>query len=131
MSKKRQKNRQKTSNGRRVALFAVIGGVLLLLIAGGLAISSMKNTGPSAPVDISQIPDEHDAQGLPYPDVPRISLEDARARFDAGSAIFVDVRSEDEYQARHIPGALSIPEEEIPDRYNELPKDQEIILYCT
>jgi len=132
MPQKRKRTQTQSQNSsRRLAIIALIGGLLLLLVAGGLALYSTNSASQNTVADISQIPDEHDAQGIPYPQVPRISIEEARARYDSGSAIFVDVRSADEYQARHIPNALSIPEDEIAARYNELPKDQEIILYCT
>jgi rhodanese-related sulfurtransferase len=44
--------------------------------------------------------------------------------------VIVDVRSKEEFAAGHIPGAVSIPWEEIDNRYRELPRDKEIITYC-
>ncbi|MCJ7471534.1 MAG: DoxX family membrane protein [Actinobacteria bacterium] len=44
--------------------------------------------------------------------------------------IFVDVRSQSEYDSGHIKGALFIPVSEIQDRAVELPKDKPIVLYC-
>ena len=75
--------------------------------------------------------DVHDEEGIPFPDVPRLALADAKARFDDGSALFVDVRDLDAYAAAHIPNSLSLPLGEIESRYQELPKDAEIITYCT
>ena len=68
---------------------------------------------------------------IPYPDVPRISLGDAKAAYDTGQAIFVDVREEQFYAQEHIAGALSIPEETLPDRMNDFEKSSWIITYCT
>ena len=45
--------------------------------------------------------------------------------------VIVDTRSVREYEVSHIEGAVSIPLLEIDDRYEELPKDKEIVLYCT
>jgi rhodanese-related sulfurtransferase len=42
----------------------------------------------------------------------------------------IDVRPRDEYEAGHIPGAISIPVREIKRRLNELPKGKEVIAYC-
>lgn len=42
----------------------------------------------------------------------------------------LDVRPEDEYQAGHIPDALSVPIEELERRLQELPRDREIVAYC-
>lgn len=42
----------------------------------------------------------------------------------------VDVRPEQEYQAGHFPGAVSIPLAQLPARYTELPTTPKIVLYC-
>jgi rhodanese-related sulfurtransferase/DNA-binding transcriptional ArsR family regulator len=42
----------------------------------------------------------------------------------------VDVRPADEYEAGHIPGALSVPVPELKRRLGELPKSREVIAYC-
>ena len=66
-------------------------------------------------------------------EVPRVSLEDAYAAYNADTAIFVDVRSKQAYEAGHIPGALSIQlgEFETNPTKLKLPKDEWIITYCT
>lgn len=62
---------------------------------------------------------------------PRISLADAKARFDAGSALFLDVRSQEAYESAHIQGAIPIPLTEVEARMDELPDDRFIITYCS
>lgn len=47
-----------------------------------------------------------------------------------GDVTVIDVRPADEYEAGHIPGALSIPVSELKRRLRELPKRREIIAYC-
>jgi rhodanese-related sulfurtransferase/DNA-binding transcriptional ArsR family regulator len=42
----------------------------------------------------------------------------------------LDVRPTEEYAAGHIPGAVSIPLDELEDRLDELPDDDQIIAYC-
>ena len=42
----------------------------------------------------------------------------------------LDVRPVEEYNAGHIPGALSIPLKELKQHLAELPRDQEIVAYC-
>ena len=66
-------------------------------------------------------------------EVPRASLEEAKAALDNGTAIFVDVRSADAYEASHVAGALSIPLAEVEANPSGLALDQEqwIITYCT
>jgi rhodanese-related sulfurtransferase/DNA-binding MarR family transcriptional regulator len=59
-----------------------------------------------------------------------IAPEELRRRLDAGDVTLVDVRPADEFAAGHIPGALSVPVAELPDRLRELPKRREIVAYC-
>jgi hypothetical protein len=61
----------------------------------------------------------------------RITVAELRAALDKGTAILVDVRSEDAYKAEHIKGAILIPVYEIAARYKELPKDKFIVTYCS
>ena len=69
--------------------------------------------------------------GGEFSGITRLSLEEARAAFDNGAAIFVDVRSADSYASGHIPGARSIPLGELEGRLEELDPAQWIITYCT
>jgi rhodanese-related sulfurtransferase len=48
---------------------------------------------------------------------------------DAGVTV-IDVRPQDEYEAGHIPGAVSIPVAELKQRLRELPKRREVVAYC-
>lgn len=49
---------------------------------------------------------------------------------ETSTYIWVDVRDESAVAYGGIPGATWIPVEEIDERYNELPKDKKLILYC-
>jgi rhodanese-related sulfurtransferase/DNA-binding transcriptional ArsR family regulator len=51
-------------------------------------------------------------------------------RAGAGEVTVIDVRPREEYAAGHIPGALSIPLDELPDLLDQLPARQEIVAYC-
>lgn len=44
--------------------------------------------------------------------------------------IILDVRPQLEYKQGHIPGARSIPIEELESRLSELPRGWEIVAYC-
>jgi hypothetical protein len=63
--------------------------------------------------------------------VERISPENAYAAYQAKQAVFVDVRGDEAYALSHIPGAISIPLAELPDRLGELNTKDWIITYCT
>jgi rhodanese-related sulfurtransferase len=47
-----------------------------------------------------------------------------------GAVTVLDVRPVEEYNAGHIPGALSIPLKELELRLSDLSHDQEIVAYC-
>jgi rhodanese-related sulfurtransferase/DNA-binding transcriptional ArsR family regulator len=51
-------------------------------------------------------------------------------RVRKGEVIVLDVRPAAEYSAGHIPGALSIPIQELKRRLSELPKSKRIVAYC-
>jgi rhodanese-related sulfurtransferase len=42
----------------------------------------------------------------------------------------LDVRPAEEYRAGHIPGAISIPLQQLRRRLSTLPRDREIVAYC-
>ena len=66
-------------------------------------------------------------------DVPRITVEEAKAAVDGGKAIIVDVRNAESFAENHIAGAISIPLTNIENNPadSSLDKDQWIITYCT
>jgi len=59
-----------------------------------------------------------------------LTREELRARVAAGSVVVLDVRPVEEYLAGHIPGAVSIPVDELASRVGELPEQTEIVVYC-
>lgn len=63
--------------------------------------------------------------------VPRISLEEAKAAFDDGTAIFIDVRGTENYNLVHIPGALNLSMDEYETGLAGVDRDALIITYCT
>jgi 3-mercaptopyruvate sulfurtransferase SseA len=59
-----------------------------------------------------------------------ITVADLHALVVRGTApVLVDVRSREEYEARHIPGAASIPLTEITQRAPEIPRGPLVVLY--
>ena len=62
-------------------------------------------------------------------EITRIQPDEAKIAFDAGEAVFIDVRAEESYLESHIPGALSIPLAELPSRLDELDQQSWFILY--
>lgn len=61
---------------------------------------------------------------------PAVAAAEA-IRLVAEGALVVDVRREFEWRRAHIPGAVHVPLEELPDRCLELPEDRVLITFCT
>lgn len=109
-------------NTRLAPLVMIVLGGLLLLGGGGWYISqAIRESGQPA----NQAASAEDN----YPDIMRVSLVDAKAAYDAGSAVFLDVRDSQYFAASHIPGAISISLAELPNRMGELNPGDWIITY--
>lgn len=63
-------------------------------------------------------------------DTEQVGRAELLRRARAGEVVVLDVRPAPEFAAGHIPGAVSIPLDELPERLSELPADMEIVAYC-
>lgn len=63
-------------------------------------------------------------------DIRLVGREDLMQAASEGRALVLDVRPAEEYAAGHVPGAISIPLEQLADRLAEIPTDTEIVAYC-
>lgn len=61
-------------------------------------------------------------------DVPEITVDEAEQRLQGGAPV-LDVREPDEYQNGHVPGAVHIPLGQLPDRLDEVP-DGDLLVIC-
>jgi rhodanese-related sulfurtransferase len=59
-----------------------------------------------------------------------VTLPELRRLMRDGDVTVIDVRPRDEYEAGHIPGALSLPLSALEGQIPRLPKSKEIIAYC-
>ncbi len=98
--------------------------LLAAVICFGMAIlkfysARMNRSGPA----------EHPAAGKPW---TTLTAEEAKERLDGGGDhILLDVRTQEEYDGGHIPGAVCMPNEDIhPDFPLPFEKDAEILVYC-
>jgi rhodanese-related sulfurtransferase len=60
----------------------------------------------------------------------RVDREDLLRRVRDGRVTVLDVRPGEEFVAGHIPGAISVPLQQLESRLRHLPKDREIVAYC-
>jgi 3-mercaptopyruvate sulfurtransferase SseA len=109
----------------RKFLFALAAGVVMISTA-------LTACAASTPQPLAEPTNPPASPSVEAPqEVQRITLEESKAAFDSSAALFLDVRRADSYTASHIPGALSIPLDELETRITELDPDQWIITYCT
>lgn len=66
-----------------------------------------------------------------FPEVTRVSLEEALLANNTGSAVFIDVRDRSAYEETHIPGSISFPLAKLESQLKELDPNSWIITYCT
>lgn len=59
-----------------------------------------------------------------------ITAQELLEELQAGSVIVLDVRPTEEYQAGHLPQAMSLPLADLENRLADLPQDREIVAYC-
>ena len=64
----------------------------------------------------------------------RITPEELKQKLDAGDEVaIIDLRPALDLctQPQTLPGALRLAPEDLEQRHNEIPRDREVILYCT
>lgn len=62
--------------------------------------------------------------------VPRMAPSVLYERLSEGDDVLVvDARSAAQYEQGHIPGAISVPYDQVASRLDELPRDQDIVFY--
>lgn len=88
-----------------------------------LNMSAIVETNRGA-ADYSWIPTNGDTA------VPSIGINEAPAWLRQHDAYVLDVREPWEYEAGHIPGAVSIPQADLALRLAEVPKDRDVLVVC-
>jgi rhodanese-related sulfurtransferase len=87
---------------------------LLLVACGGQSESA---DASSTTINVSELPAEVDVE----------TVNEIRNR---ENVLVLDVREQDEYDEKHIPGVTLLPMSEIQGRLGEIPKDKEVIVTC-
>ena len=114
--------------------------ISILILANSACNQSLSQVEPTAYPTPIQLPTAvltiGSSQGnipLTEAQVSRITAEDAKAAFDSGEAVIVDVRSAEAYASGHAEGAINILLGVFESDIAKVPleKDQWIITYCT
>ena len=114
--------KQRKNSKSLIPIFLTVGGGLLLIAAAALM---MTQSAPATPTPAASHEEET------YPEISRVTIDEAKSALDAGTAVIVDVRSAEAYQGGHIADAINIPLSDLTVRLNELDKTQWVITYCT
>lgn len=60
----------------------------------------------------------------------RVDGAEARRLVEEERALLLDVRTDGEWQSRHVDGATHIPVQELAARLTEVPEDRPVVVYC-
>ena len=102
---------------------------LLAVIAAGVLTAALSACGQDKTGQDTKAAQEDTVKA----EYKKITAEEAKERMDKDDKVVIlDVRTEEEYQEGHVPGAIVIPNETISSEpLEELPDmDQEILVYC-
>ena len=107
--------------------FAVAVAMLITGIANAQYKSGTVQAPPpsnAGPVQLTPVvPQESDS-------AKRIAREDAMKMVKSGKAVYVDVRSKDQYELGHIKGSINIPLTDLQTHFQDLPPGKYRITYC-
>ncbi len=88
---------------------------------------ALETLGHSRLADVQQVVQSY----LDGPDeLEPVTIQELQRLMREDDVTVVDVRPSEEYEAGHIPGALSVPVPELKRRLREVPKNREVIAYC-
>jgi len=107
----------------------LIVGLGLLLMVVSLVWFINSNQAPAA--GELDVPSPAATSNIPEPEIMRVSLDEAKTAFDQKQAVFIDVRGEPYFSQGHIPRSLSLTNDEILGRLDELDPNAWVITYCT
>lgn len=115
---------------------------LQILKDAGLVATQRRGTSIVYAAASSQVPELFDAltrlsqpggaqaAGFVPADVPHVTREDLEDLQSSGRLAVIDVRPADEFEAGHIPGAVSVPLEDLAGHLPRLPRDTIVVAYC-
>lgn len=77
-----------------------------------------------------RLPAIDDAVESYFTDVPSARWDEVAEQLDDDRAVLIDTRPSREYDSDHLPGAISVPVDELDDHLDELPRDKRLVAYC-
>jgi len=97
--------------------------VIALAVLSGCNSAEWKNakSSPIAPASVA----------TPADGARRVTVAELKDLLEKNEAFVIDVRNEASYNAGHIRGSKLIPEAEIVNHLDELPRNKLIVTYCS
>ena len=108
MAKQARRKAQQPKKNNQLYLWGAVALIVLVAVVW-IVIGGNSNTASSLPSEVS--------------------VSEALAKRDSG-AFILDVRQPEEWNEAHIPDSTLIPLDQLPNRINELPTDQAIVVVC-
>ena len=89
---------------------------------------ALRAVGEARLAEVDQIVREFAVEGIG--EAPPLGRDELERRLERGGVYLIDVRPPFEYAHGHLPGAVSLPVDQLPSRLAELPRDRPIVAYC-
>ncbi|WP_138419655.1 ArsR/SmtB family transcription factor [Aquibacillus sediminis] len=120
---------QTLSNSRLVTFQKKGNYVIYELTDAAIAdfLNSMHTLSEKQFVEVQQIKQEFLNANL---GMDGVSLSELKDRMENGEVLLLDVRPKEEYDKEHIPGAVSMPIEELKEKLSTLPTNCDVVAYC-
>lgn len=128
-----EEEKEPKSNKTKIlaSLISILAGLGVILIALSLLFGYGILGNKKAALSPAESEEESAVEKDVTVNIVSIPVDEAYEAYNSGGDyIFLDVRSEDEYNSGHITGAVFIPVSELDGRLDELAKDKPIIAYC-
>src|ERR1043165_2384885 len=135
---------RKSRGGSPNNMRSIVAALAISVLSAGMAQAQYKQTPAPAPPAINPnggtvqiIPQTKPGQPQLQPETEtpldsarRIPREEAMKLVAEHKAVYIDVRSKEQYDISHIKGAINIPLAELPNRWRDLPVGKFLITYC-
>lgn len=119
-----------TLNNSRMVKFRKDGNYVIYELADDVIsdfIQSLHTLSEKQFVQVQQIKQEFLNANI---GMEEVSLEELNDRMEKGEVLLLDVRPKEEYENSHIPGAVSMPIEELREKLTSLPTNRDVVAYC-
>jgi rhodanese-related sulfurtransferase/DNA-binding transcriptional ArsR family regulator len=91
---------------------------------------ALRNLAETRITEVERVARDYFGARGALPEAQAVDGAELLRRVELGEVTLIDVRPREEYLAGHLPGAVSMPVDEIATRLHELPKRRDVVAYC-